>query len=74
MLKHLRFDIFELQETKLLVRLINTTKERRLVQGNETQLSVKGNIKDVSSELDNGGESLYFLVAWNSIDIRELGT
>ncbi|GFT33876.1 hypothetical protein TNCV_4383661 [Trichonephila clavipes] len=33
MLKHLRFDIFELQEAKLLVRLINTTNERRLVQG-----------------------------------------
>ncbi|GFV39884.1 transposable element Tcb2 transposase [Trichonephila clavipes] len=32
MLKHLRFDIFELQETNLPVRLINTTNERRLVK------------------------------------------
>ncbi|GFU00237.1 hypothetical protein TNCV_802001 [Trichonephila clavipes] len=33
MLKHLRFDIFKLLETKLPVRLINTTNEWRLVQG-----------------------------------------
>ncbi|GFU55666.1 hypothetical protein TNCV_1649761 [Trichonephila clavipes] len=36
MLKHLRFDIFELQETMLPERLINTANERRLVQGHET--------------------------------------
>ncbi|GFV07720.1 hypothetical protein TNCV_4942221 [Trichonephila clavipes] len=54
MLKHLCFDIFELQETKLPVRLINTTNERRLVQGHETLLKVKGDIEDVTSELDNG--------------------
>ncbi|GFU24536.1 hypothetical protein TNCV_2264891 [Trichonephila clavipes] len=43
MLKHLRFDIFELQETKLPLRLINTTNKLRLVQGHETtQLRVKG--------------------------------
>ncbi|GFW75199.1 hypothetical protein TNCV_449031 [Trichonephila clavipes] len=36
MLKPLRFDIFELQETKLPVRLFNTTNERRLVRGHET--------------------------------------
>ncbi|GFU86163.1 hypothetical protein TNCV_368211 [Trichonephila clavipes] len=54
-LKHLRFDIFELQETRLAVRLINTTNERRLVQGHETPLRVKEDIEDVSSELDNGG-------------------
>ncbi|GFW99850.1 hypothetical protein TNCV_3420791 [Trichonephila clavipes] len=35
MLKHLRFLIFKLQETKLPERLINTTNERRLVQGHE---------------------------------------
>ncbi|GFU37814.1 hypothetical protein TNCV_1063521 [Trichonephila clavipes] len=39
---------------KLLVRLINTTNERRLVQGHETPLRIKWDIKDVSSELDNG--------------------
>ncbi|GFU06740.1 retrovirus-related Pol polyprotein from transposon 17.6 [Trichonephila clavipes] len=55
MLKHLHLDIFELQETKLLVRLINTTDERKLVQVHETTpLKVKGDIEDVSSELDNG--------------------
>ncbi|GFU01688.1 hypothetical protein TNCV_1522231 [Trichonephila clavipes] len=54
MLKHLRFDIFVLQETKLPVRLINTTNERILVQGHETPLRVKGDIEDVSGELDNG--------------------
>ncbi|GFV81314.1 hypothetical protein TNCV_4773401 [Trichonephila clavipes] len=48
-------------ETKLPVRLINTSNERRLVQGHETPLRVKGDIKDVSSELDNGGERLPFL-------------
>ncbi|GFT45178.1 hypothetical protein TNCV_1544361 [Trichonephila clavipes] len=54
MLKHLCFDIFELQKTKLSVRLINTTNERRLVQEHETLLKVKGDIEDVSRELDNG--------------------
>ncbi|GFV94566.1 hypothetical protein TNCV_3826331 [Trichonephila clavipes] len=47
-LKHLRFDIFELLETKLPVRLINTTNKRRLVKGHETTpLRVKGDIRDV---------------------------
>ncbi|GFW71039.1 hypothetical protein TNCV_191301 [Trichonephila clavipes] len=36
MLKHFRFDIFEVQKTKLPVRLINTTNEWRLVQEHET--------------------------------------
>ncbi|GFU54313.1 hypothetical protein TNCV_576891 [Trichonephila clavipes] len=54
LLNHLRFDIFKLQEMKLPVRLINTTNERRLVQGHETPLRDKGDIEDVSSELDNG--------------------
>ncbi|GFT55005.1 hypothetical protein TNCV_2325191 [Trichonephila clavipes] len=58
MLKHLRFDIFELQETRLPLRLINTTNERRLVQGQEAQETtpqrVKGDIEDVSSELGDG--------------------
>ncbi|GFS86095.1 hypothetical protein TNCV_1583421 [Trichonephila clavipes] len=55
MFKHLRFDIFQLQETKLPVRLINITNVRRLVQGHETiPLRVKGDIKDASSERDNG--------------------
>ncbi|GFY34915.1 hypothetical protein TNCV_154881 [Trichonephila clavipes] len=49
------FSIKEKQETKLPVRLINTTNERRLVQGYETTpLRVKEDIEDVSSELDNG--------------------
>ncbi|GFT54021.1 hypothetical protein TNCV_153821 [Trichonephila clavipes] len=49
MLKHLRFDIFELLETKLPLRLMNTTTELRLAQGHETTpLRVKGDIKDVS--------------------------
>ncbi|GFW98809.1 hypothetical protein TNCV_2837701 [Trichonephila clavipes] len=39
---------------KLPVRLINTTNERRLVQGPETPMRVKGDIDDFSSELDNG--------------------
>ncbi|GFW67547.1 hypothetical protein TNCV_3392181 [Trichonephila clavipes] len=38
------------KETKFL---INTTCERRLIQGHETPLKVKGDIEDVSSELDN---------------------
>ncbi|PRD23980.1 UNVERIFIED_CONTAM: hypothetical protein NCL1_44958 [Trichonephila clavipes] len=62
MLKHLRFNIFELQEKKLLVRLINTTNEWRLVQGHETTpLRMKGDIEDVYGELDNGGQRLHFL-------------
>ncbi|GFS61230.1 hypothetical protein TNCV_3104811 [Trichonephila clavipes] len=40
MFKHLRFDIFEIQETKLPAQLINTTNEGRLVQGQETSLRV----------------------------------
>ncbi|GFX15977.1 transposable element Tcb2 transposase [Trichonephila clavipes] len=51
MLEHLRSDIFELQETKLPVRLINSTNERILIQGHETPLRMKGDIEDVSSEL-----------------------
>ncbi|GFT18251.1 uncharacterized protein TNCV_710611 [Trichonephila clavipes] len=47
-LKHLHFDIFKLQETKLPVRLINTTNERRLIQEHEDN-------EDVSSELDVEG-------------------
>ncbi|GFU61474.1 hypothetical protein TNCV_2287711 [Trichonephila clavipes] len=56
MLKHLHFDIFELQEKKLSERLVYTTNERRLVQwGHDTTpLRVKGDIEDVSSELDDG--------------------
>ncbi|GFT73916.1 hypothetical protein TNCV_4895481 [Trichonephila clavipes] len=54
LIKHLRFDIFELQETNLLMRLINTTNEWRLFQEHETPLRVKGDIEDVSIELDNG--------------------
>ncbi|GFX40322.1 hypothetical protein TNCV_4319551 [Trichonephila clavipes] len=54
MLKY--FDISELQETKLPIRLIITTKKWKLVQGHEiTPLRVKGDIGDVCSELDNGG-------------------
>ncbi|GFS52552.1 protein polybromo-1 [Trichonephila clavipes] len=42
-------------QVKLPVQLINTTNEWRLVQGHETTpLRVKGDIEDVSSELDNG--------------------
>ncbi|GFX94086.1 hypothetical protein TNCV_3414481 [Trichonephila clavipes] len=55
-LKLLRLDIFELRETKLPVRWINTTNEWRLVQGHETTpLRVKGDIEYVSRELNNGG-------------------
>ncbi|GFY35128.1 transposable element Tcb1 transposase [Trichonephila clavipes] len=44
-----------LRETKLPVRLINITNERRLVQGHETTtLRVKEDIDDASSELDSG--------------------
>ncbi|GFX52356.1 uncharacterized protein TNCV_4323741 [Trichonephila clavipes] len=61
MLKHLRFDISELQETKLPVQLINTTNEQRLVQGHETTpLRVKGDIEDVSNFLDNRMLRLHF--------------
>ncbi|GFU77329.1 hypothetical protein TNCV_36081 [Trichonephila clavipes] len=48
MFKRLRIDIFERQETKLPVRLIKATHERRLVLGHETTpLRVKGAIEDV---------------------------
>ncbi|GFX91889.1 hypothetical protein TNCV_3577191 [Trichonephila clavipes] len=41
-------------KTKLPVRLINTTNEWRLVKGPKTtSLRVKGDIVDVSNELDN---------------------
>ncbi|GFT87874.1 uncharacterized protein TNCV_799791 [Trichonephila clavipes] len=54
MLTYLHFDVFELQERKVPVGLINATNERRLVQGHEAPLRVKGDIEDVSTELDNG--------------------
>ncbi|GFY23730.1 transposable element Tcb1 transposase [Trichonephila clavipes] len=44
-----------LQETKLPVRQINATNERRLFQGHKTRLKVKEDIEDVSSELDDRG-------------------
>ncbi|GFS83540.1 hypothetical protein TNCV_66811 [Trichonephila clavipes] len=50
MLKHLRFDIFEQQEMKLPVRLINITNERRQVQGHETPLRMKGETEKVSTK------------------------
>ncbi|GFV38445.1 hypothetical protein TNCV_4393261 [Trichonephila clavipes] len=52
MLKHLRFDIFELQETNLPVQLINTTNERKVAQGYEIPLRGKRYFEVVSSELD----------------------
>ncbi|GFX24247.1 hypothetical protein TNCV_1366271 [Trichonephila clavipes] len=52
MLKHLRSDILELQGTKLSVQLINSTNERKVVQGYEIPLRVKRDFEDVSSELD----------------------
>ncbi|GFX58166.1 hypothetical protein TNCV_4049241 [Trichonephila clavipes] len=45
MLKHLRFGIFELEETNLPERLINATNERRLVQGHQTPLRGKADIE-----------------------------
>ncbi|GFV87898.1 hypothetical protein TNCV_781801 [Trichonephila clavipes] len=58
-------DIFEQQERKLLVQLINTTNERIVVsriRGHETTpLRVKGGIEDVYSELDNDVERLNLL-------------
>ncbi|GFW96148.1 hypothetical protein TNCV_958611 [Trichonephila clavipes] len=59
-IQHLRFDIFEPQEAKLPVRLIDTTNERRLVQGHGTPPRVKDDIEDISSKLDNGGLRLQF--------------
>ncbi|GFV81391.1 hypothetical protein TNCV_2034001 [Trichonephila clavipes] len=62
MLKRLRFEIFELLETKLPIQLINTTNERKLVQGHKTTpLRVKEDIVDVSSKQSNGGYRLPFL-------------
>ncbi|GFX20524.1 hypothetical protein TNCV_3488811 [Trichonephila clavipes] len=59
---NLRFDVFELLEMKLPVPQVNTTNEQKLVPGQETApLRVKGDIKDLSSELDNGDEMLHFL-------------
>ncbi|GFU11960.1 hypothetical protein TNCV_3265581 [Trichonephila clavipes] len=55
MLKDLRFDIFELQETKLPVRLINITNEWKVVQGYEIPMRVKGDFEDVFNELDTMG-------------------
>ncbi|GFT97118.1 hypothetical protein TNCV_3857871 [Trichonephila clavipes] len=57
-----KHDIFELQETILRVRLINTTNDGDFVQRHETPLRVKGDIEDVSSELDNEGYRLHILV------------
>ncbi|GFW93796.1 hypothetical protein TNCV_4220771 [Trichonephila clavipes] len=49
-------NLSEEKETKLLVQLINTTNERRLVKGHETTpLRVKGDIEDIYGEPDNGG-------------------
>ncbi|GFV15349.1 ig-like domain-containing protein [Trichonephila clavipes] len=66
----------KLIETKLPVRLINTTNERRLFQGHErTPLRVKGDIEDVSSELDNEGQMLHFSgarVQWNSSTVMRV--
>ncbi|GFT39792.1 hypothetical protein TNCV_4869501 [Trichonephila clavipes] len=78
MLKYLRFDIFELQETKLPVRLINTTNERKLVQHEINLLRLKGDIEDVSSELDNRSIivfrtkfiSLYFVVGRGGVVVK----
>ncbi|GFU71663.1 transposable element Tcb1 transposase [Trichonephila clavipes] len=53
MLTHLCFDIFELQETKLPIRLINITNERRLVHGHETTpLRVKRDMQVNSSSVE----------------------
>ncbi|GFW21741.1 hypothetical protein TNCV_2529401 [Trichonephila clavipes] len=49
MIKHLRFDIFELQDAKFPVQLMNTVNGQRLVQRHETtSLSGKEDIEDVS--------------------------
>ncbi|GFX94978.1 hypothetical protein TNCV_3046101 [Trichonephila clavipes] len=54
MLNHLRFDIFVLQETKLPVRLINTSNGCRPVKEHETTpLRIKGDREEVSNQLDN---------------------
>ncbi|GFV59997.1 hypothetical protein TNCV_1401051 [Trichonephila clavipes] len=78
MLKHLCSDVFESQETKLPVRLINTTNEHySITRGHETTaLRVQGDIKDVSTELYNGGERMHFLdeTSQNSVVLSELGT
>ncbi|GFY30513.1 hypothetical protein TNCV_3522761 [Trichonephila clavipes] len=59
MLKHLSFDVFEPQGTKLPVRLIN---EHSRTRGHETTpLMVQGDIEDVFTELDNEGYRLHFL-------------
>ncbi|GFV84248.1 hypothetical protein TNCV_3039081 [Trichonephila clavipes] len=64
MLRHLRFKVFELQETKLPARLINTTNERRLVQGHgdarELYRGGKG-FRRCYSEQDNGDLRLHSL-------------
>ncbi|GFV55434.1 hypothetical protein TNCV_11791 [Trichonephila clavipes] len=64
MLKHLRFDNFELQETKLPVQLINTANEQGLVREHEdsrSPLRMKLDIEDISRELDDGSLRLHFL-------------
>ncbi|GFW97890.1 hypothetical protein TNCV_1426531 [Trichonephila clavipes] len=64
-------ELVKLQETPLPVRLINTGNERRLVQGHETPLRVKGGIED-------GQWWLKVVIlgsnAQNSIALGELGT
>ncbi|GFX22625.1 hypothetical protein TNCV_2993601 [Trichonephila clavipes] len=57
--------VFKLQETKLPVRRINTTNERRLVLRHETLLRVKEDIEDVSSELVNRGDEKTFELAFH---------
>ncbi|GFX40926.1 hypothetical protein TNCV_2216251 [Trichonephila clavipes] len=64
MLKHLRFDIFELLEKKLPVRLINTTNEWRLVKGHgDTQRNSNKGERGYRrcGELDSEGQGLHFL-------------
>ncbi|GFU47740.1 hypothetical protein TNCV_4464911 [Trichonephila clavipes] len=54
--------------------MLNTTNERRPVQGDETPLGVKGDIEDVPSELDNGVRymevPLYIKDAQRTVPVR----
>ncbi|GFV92897.1 hypothetical protein TNCV_1692901 [Trichonephila clavipes] len=69
-LQHLK-----LQDTKLPVGLVYITNERRLVQGHETPLRVKGDFEAVSSELDNGGLKVALLGGYvHNIALSEKGT
>ncbi|GFX12050.1 uncharacterized protein TNCV_2998331 [Trichonephila clavipes] len=54
---HYHYRMDGIQEKKLPVRLNNTANERRLVQGHETQLKVKGDIEDVSENWIKGVKS-----------------